>query len=82
MKKEFAVYNPEKALDAYGLTYENDLMDWFEDEEEAEKAAKEMAQENPGEEIYLQEVKNGDFGEYTVIVYDEEAEEWTFTEGE
>lgn len=60
---EYAVYNENANVNG---TYDNDLMDWFTDEEEAYAAAQALANET-GEVAYISEVYNGDFGDCTEV---------------
>lgn len=61
MKKQYAVYNDNCLVD--GIVddiYDNDLMDWFDNYEDAEKRAYELANET-GLTSYLSEVIGNDF---------------------
>ena len=59
IKKEYAVYTEEAMVNGI---YDNDLMDWFEDYEQAKKFAIKTAKKK-GVETMLSVVEDGDFSD-------------------
>lgn len=68
MKKQYAVYNENANVNGI---YDNDMMDWFDDYEDAEKRAYELANET-GLTSYLAEVIDGDWADEVEEIEPEE----------